>query len=196
MTDENVDIKEKETPTDSATEEQTTQSESENANEGDTSSDDDEIMIPKSRFDQEVARRRELEDKLSNTDTDLSSARKVEGTDETSKKLQQLEDKLDLDRLFRDSPEAKKYARGMAEYVKKNPTASWDTAFKVASYDDVRKAAKQDGRKEAYDTIEKKQSVGAEGAQKKTSAKSLSPDMIMDRSVPLSEIEATIKGMT
>lgn len=105
-----------------------------------------------------------------------------------------LEDQLALQNLFMKNPDAQQYAGDMARVVKENPGISWEVAYKAAKFDRVGSQAKEEGRKEAYQTIQKKQEV-AVGAGKPTASRDNRPldELIKDKGIPFTEVQRIMR---
>lgn len=82
-----------------------------------------------------------------------------------SKKIRPLEDRLALQNLLmnKETADAGQYLDRMAAIVRKEPNISWETAYKTAKYDSLGSQEREQGRKEAYQSIEAK--AGAAGIQ-------------------------------
>jgi len=140
---------------------------------------------------------KELESKLSQTSmskAELEKARPSDVTEDAAResleaKIKNIEEKMELRELFGAREDAKDYAKQMADYVKDNPNASWETAYKVCKFDDLETTSRQAGRDEALGNLKDKVASRPESpSPSESKVKSLS-DMIADPNTPLSEIE-------
>lgn len=163
---------------------------------------DDEPYIPKSRFDEINARRKAAEEKLAEyegvKEDELLNVRseaeaessKIPVDVKAIKEINALKERFELNEVRTRYPDMDKYAKQMAMFIRKNPSASWESAYKTAKFDDLAMNAKQEGRDEAYQNIGAKRGATIEspGARDTTSAKNID-ELINDRNTPLSEIE-------
>lgn len=104
-----------------------------------------------------------------------------------------LQERVALQDLFIKNPDAKDYAQGIADVVKSNPGISWENAYKLAKFDAVAQKASQQGRQEAYQTIQQKQEFIAGSS---VPAQRSGPDVrsiIKDRSVPFAEVDKMVR---
>lgn len=104
-----------------------------------------------------------------------------------------LQERVALQDLFLNNPDAKEFATGIAEVVKSNPGISWPNAYKLAKYDAVQQQSVQQGRQEAYKNIAQKQEFIA-GASVPTQRSG--PDVrnvIKDRSIPFQEVDRMVR---
>jgi hypothetical protein len=107
------------------------------------------------------------------------------------RELQEVRDRQEINDLMKKYDDFPKYGKQMAAYIKEHPHASWESAFKVTSYDDHVGGAKQAGRDEAYQNIDKKQSLAVEPARGRTQQPTIGDisSMLKDKSMKLSDIE-------
>lgn len=121
--------------------------------------------------------------KARNGETPKSSTPNIE------KEVRALKERVEINDLFQKHPDAKDYAKQMAEHIKEHPSATWEQAYRFVKFDDLEKTSRQEGRKEAYENIDQKSKARAEkSAPRQTSKKDLDA-MIKDRSVSMADIE-------
>jgi hypothetical protein len=200
-----VDTGVTETPTDSAPVEQTTSDPSKSVTVDDTTVEGkDDPMIPKSRFDEINAQLKESKERLQKYEgvntNDLLEARSTSqeakdtgvSEEKTLKELQALKDKVELNEVKAKYPDMDNYAKKMAEFIRKEPHASWETAYKSVKFDDLENNARQEGREEAYQNIEqKKKASGESPSTHKMPPSNLSKveTMLASKNTSLSDIE-------
>lgn len=179
MADENVDTSlelETEAPvTDSTPVEQTEDSTSKK-----------EIMIPKSRFDEVTQKYKDLRQKQTpeNKQTSITDVDKL-----IDEKLAPLRVQIETDQVLRKYSDFEEFASKSIDEIKRNPSLSLEEGYWLAKAKSgtVASIAKEEGKKEAYQTIDKKSSLGVEQSGPKKAQRPVE-DMIKDRDVPLSEI--------
>lgn len=109
------------------------------------------------------------------------------------KAMRPLQDKVELQDLFLNFPDAKEYAGGIAKAVKENPGISWNSAYKLAKYDSLQSKAVEQGKQEAYQNIAQKQAVQAGTPRPTVKENADLKSVIRDRSIPFSEITRIVK---
>ena len=104
-----------------------------------------------------------------------------------------LEDKLALQELFHNNPDAPSFASDMAKLVKENPGVSWAVAYRAAKFEALDKQSREKGRQEAYQTIQQKQAATvSQPATPQKSAQGLK-ELIGDKSIPFREVTRIMK---
>lgn len=144
----------------------------------------------------------ELESKNTRVEMDFASLVKTRGetTEETSTKaasddrvlreVREVKERVEINELFGKYDDASSYAKSMADYIRSNPNASWEAAYRFVKYPDLAKHAKEEGRKEAYQNIEGKSKAKVESATKRKGKQGKDVNKLLsDPNVPLSEIE-------
>lgn len=151
--------------------------------EGSGSSPKKEIMIPKSRFDQvndelQILRQKPKEEKQKE---DIDSI--------VDRKLAPLKIQIETDAVMRKYDDFEQFATPTLSEIKKNPALSLEDAYILskAKSGTLQSKAKEEGKIEAYQTIEKKENLKFEQSGPKTQSRPIQ-DLISDKSVPLSEI--------
>ncbi len=173
MVDETVDTSEEETQeqvvastTTETTEEQPSQK---------------EIMVPKWRLD-------EVTQKLQEARNQPKTESKTTNVEEVvQRELAPLRVKIETQEVLNAHPDFKDFAQGALNRIRNNPSLSLEDAYKLEKFEAIQSTAKEEGKKEAYQTIEKKEGLSFETSGPKKNAKPVS-DLIGDRTVPLSEI--------
>jgi len=104
-----------------------------------------------------------------------------------------LENQLALQQLMYKNPDVEQFAGQMASIVKSNPGISWEVAYKAAKFDALGATSREEGKKEAYQTIQQKQAVTTSPA--KPVARDTRPidELIKDKSIPFSEVQKIMK---
>lgn len=105
------------------------------------------------------------------------------------KEVRAIKERVEINELFGKYGDAKEYAKQMAEHIKKHPNATWEQAYRFVKFDDLAKTSKQEGRREAYENIDKKKQVEAEKPAPRSTGKKDLDTLIKDRSVSLADIE-------
>ena len=103
-----------------------------------------------------------------------------------------LEDKIALQELFFKHPDATQYAAEIGKAIKDNPGITWESAYKVAKFDASQDTAREQGRQEAYQTIDKKQAAAVQPTRPAEQGPNLR-DLIVDRNTPWSEVQRIMK---
>lgn len=145
----------------------------------DTSTPKEEIMIPKSRFDEAVAKAR-------NTKPDVKQNVNIEEV--IRREIAPLKVKLETQEVLTAHPDFKDYASGALKLIQTNPSLSLEDAYKLTKYDVLQSKAKEEGKNEAYQTIDKKENLQFEKSGPNKPARSAA-DLISDKTVPLDEIK-------
>lgn len=101
----------------------------------------------------------------------------------------ELKEKLEIKELFDQHKDASRYAKAMADHVKRHPNATWEQAYRYVKFDDLEAEAKKKGIEEAYTTQKEKGRYAVARSGAKALPKNLQGVNIMDRSIPLSDIE-------
>ena len=104
-----------------------------------------------------------------------------------------LEDKLALQDLFSKNQDAQQYAGEMARLVKENPGISWNVAYKAAKFDRLAGQAREEGKQQAYQSIQRKQSLTVEAPRAAVKESKPLLDLIKDRNVPFTEVRRIMK---
>ena len=104
-----------------------------------------------------------------------------------------LEDKLALQDLMAKNPDATQYAGEMAKLVKENPGIGWDVAYKAAKFDRLAGQAREEGKQQAYQTIQRKQALTTESPRSATKDSKPMLDLIKDKNVPFREVQRIMK---
>tara|TARA_R100001530_G_scaffold13251_2_gene12260 strand:+ start:4100 stop:4741 length:642 start_codon:yes stop_codon:yes gene_type:complete len=204
-----VDSTVTETPTDSASVEQTISETSQDATASETAGEasDSEPNIPKSRFDEINTQLKDARTKLAEYEdvntNDLLNVRneskaeteKISLDEKTLREVNSLKEKFEINEVKAKYPDMEKYAKDMAEFVRGNPTASWESAYKNAKFDEIAQTAKQAGREEAYQNIGEKPLASGESPNvHKPISNNLSKAeaMLLDRTASLADVEAML----
>lgn len=142
-----------------------------------------EIMVPKWRLDEvskklDEARNAKPKDEKQNVDIQEVIRREIAP----------LKVKIEVQEVLDAHPDFKEYANGALELTKKNPSLSLEDAYKLTKYDSLQSKAKEEGKNEAYQTIEKKQGLQVETSGPKRAVRPIE-ELISDKSVPLEEIK-------
>lgn len=103
-----------------------------------------------------------------------------------------LEDKIALQELFFKHPDATQYAAEIGKAIKDNPGITWESAYKVAKFDALQNTAREQGREEAYQTMEKKQLASVQPTRPAEQATNLR-DLIVDKNIPWIEVQRIMK---
>lgn len=104
-----------------------------------------------------------------------------------------LQERVALQDLFLKNPDAKDFAEGIASVVKSNPGISWENAYKLAKFDSVPAQAQQQGRQEAYATVQQKQQFIAGSSVPTMKSGPDVRNIIKDRSVPFAEVDRMVR---
>lgn len=171
------------------------------------SSDSGDIQIPKHRFDEVSTKLKDAEERLAGyegTSTDdLLQVRsesnadiaKVPVDEKALKEIETLKEKFEINEVRARYEDFDNVAKDVATFIKKNPSASWESAYKNVKFDVMAKEARQQGREEAYQSIgEKKQAAGGSPNVHKSQPSNLRKvdSMIADRGSSLTDIEAML----
>ena len=104
-----------------------------------------------------------------------------------------LEDKLALQDLFAKNTDAQQYAGEMAKLVKENPGISWDVAYKAAKFDRLGTQAREEGKRQAYQEINRKQILTTESPRSAIKENKPLLDLIKDKNIPFHEVQRLMK---
>jgi hypothetical protein len=139
-------------------------------------------MIPKSRFDEVNAKLKEYRS--------IPKQKPKEDIDTViDRKLAPLRVQIETESVIRKYQDFEEYASPALNEIKKNPSLSLEDGYLLAKAKSgtLQSTAKEEGKKEAYQTIEKKGNLQFETSGPKKATQT-PEDLIRDRSVPLSEI--------
>jgi hypothetical protein len=143
----------------------------------------DEIMIPKFRFDEVNNELKKIrEQKPEAKAPDLANVESL-----INEKLAPLQIKLETDQVLRSHEDFPQFAAGALSRIKQNPSLSLEDAYRLEKFEHLESKAKEEGKTEAYQTIEKKSDLSFEQTGRKTIQKPVE-EMIKDKTVPLSEL--------
>lgn len=140
-----------------------------------------EIMIPKSRFD-------EVNDELKRIRNAPKQTEQKQNVEEiVARELAPLRIELETERVMRKYDDFDQFAPGALAQIKSNPSLKLEDAYKLTKFEHLQSKAKEEGKKEAYQTIEKKENLSFESSGVKTASKPID-EILRDKSVSLSEI--------
>lgn len=215
---EKPEDKEAESPApEPAPEKETQPQPEETASEGEkTPPKKEEHMIPKARFDEALEKERVKSERISQelmeARTKLKELEENPPTkvpeeeqegyrileDYYSKKtapiqreLENIKVRLEVDQFLKDFPEARKdpeLIQAAISKVKQNPTYSISDAYRVVSFDSFVSRSRNEGKEEALEDAQKKQSARGDSSGRRTGQRSVD-ELLADKSIPLSEIE-------
>jgi hypothetical protein len=104
-----------------------------------------------------------------------------------------IKEQLELQKTFKN-PEDMRYATQVAEIIKKNPNTPWGIALDAVKFQTSQESLKQQGKNEAYQTIQQNQSglTTDPGVQARGKEVDVSK-IVSDRNVPLDEVRKILK---
>lgn len=109
------------------------------------------------------------------------------------KAISPLKEKLAIQDTFKN-PEDMKFASDVAKIVRNNPNVPWDVALDAVKQRQMSKETiKAEGRNEAYQTIQQKQSGQSDIVQTGTKNQPNLEQIINDKNMPFSEIQKIMK---
>lgn len=145
----------------------------------------EEITVPKWRFDEVAHKYNELKSQIT-TKTEAPKS-EVDIDKVIDAKLAPIKVQLEVNDVLQKYPDFGEYAPQALEEIKANPGLSLEKAYKLVKFSDIESKAKTEGEKQAYQTIEKKQSLQFERSGRRVEQKPVE-ELLSDKSVPLSEI--------
>lgn len=142
-----------------------------------------QIMIPKPRFDEVNNALKEARTKLAEVKTpDLTNVESI-----IEQKLAPFKVQLETEQVLRQHSDFPEFADTAVNLIKENPSLSLENAYRLAKFEHLESKAKEEGKTEAYQTIEKKADLQFEQTTRKTVQRPVE-DLVRDKTVPLSEI--------
>ncbi len=149
----------------------------------------EEIMVPKWRFDEINSQYQKLRDQPQPQAEAAPPAPQpsVDLEKMVDSKLAPLRVQLEVDQVLRGHPDFQEFAPKVLERIKSKPSLSLEEAYQLEKYSSIESKAKEEGKAEAYEVIEKKASLQVEQSGRKTVTPSVE-ELIRDKTVPLSEI--------
>ncbi len=153
----------------------------------------EEIMVPKWRFDeinQKYQSLRTQPQPEAQPEPVAKSAFEIEKLVES--KIAPLRVQLEVDRVLKSHSDFSELAPKVMERIKIKPALSLEEAYQLEKFSQIESTAKEEGKQEAYQVIEKKASLQVERQGRKAVQRSVE-DMIQDKSVPLSEIASILR---
>lgn len=142
-----------------------------------------EIMVPKWRLDEVTQKLQEAR----NQPKPKEEKPNVNVEEVVQRYVAPLKVKIETQEVLNAHPDFKDFAQGALNRIQKNPSLSLEDAYKLEKFEAIQSTAKEEGKKEAYQTIEKKENLSFETSGPKKSATPVS-DLLKDKTVPLSEI--------
>lgn len=141
-----------------------------------------EIMVPKWRLD-EVSQK--LQEARNQKPKDENKHVNIEEVVE--RHIAPLKVKVEVAEIMQQHADFRDFASGALTRIQNNPSLSLEDAYKLEKFEALQSKAKEEGKKEAYQTIEKKESLQFETSGPKKTARPIE-DMLKDKTVPLQEI--------
>lgn len=147
---------------------------------------------------------RELESQNKRVEMDRASLLKIRQTEKRSdvveeeptleesgvlREVREMKERLEIKELFDTHKDAGEYSKRMADFIKENPHATWESAYRFVKFEDLEKRARDEGRQEAYQNIEQKKKASGVSSGPKTKKGKTLDELVRDKDVPLSEIE-------
>lgn len=151
----------------------------------------EEIMVPKWRFDEINTKYQELRSQnqpqpkaevAPSTPAPFPDVEKL-----VDAKLAPLKVQLEVDQVLKAHSDFQEFAPQVMGRIRSKPSLTLEEAYKLEKFEALQSKAKEEGKKEAYEVIEKKTSLQVESPGRRPAAPSVE-DMVRDKSVPLSEI--------
>ncbi len=142
-----------------------------------------EVMIPKFRYDELNQKYQEAKNTKPKEEKQNDVNRLID------EKLAPLRVQIETDAVLRKYSDFEEFASASITEIKRNPSLSLEEGYWLAKAKSgtLQSTAKEEGKKEAYQSIEKKSSLGMETSGPKKVQRPVE-EMIKDRDVPLSEI--------
>jgi hypothetical protein len=148
--------------------------------------------VPYERFKEVIAERNQYKDLLATQQPVVKSTPVVDNDsyedalkivdnrieEKVSKKLEEVNRKIELDRTIQQNPDFFQYGDLIKNKVQENPNLKWDDAYKLAKYEIAQIEAQERGRQQAYQKIEEKKTATVESASKAKSPIVASNDFI------------------
>lgn len=141
---------------------------------------EEEKVVPLSRF-QEVVKQKNAYKELLETKPEPQPVVKPTGEEgyedalrivdnrieeKVSRKLEEVNRKIDLDRTIQQYPDFFNYSELVKTKIQENPGLKWEDAYKLAKYDAAQIEAQEKGKQIAYQKIEEKKAAVVETATK------------------------------
>lgn len=142
-----------------------------------------EIMVPKWRLDEVTTKLHEARSQKPKVD----EHKNVNVEEVVQRELAPLRVKIETQEVLSNHPDFKDYAQGALNLIQKNPSLTLEDAYKLTKYDSLQSKAKEEGKNEAYQNIDKKESLQFETSGPKKASRAVT-ELISDRTVPLEEI--------
>lgn len=146
----------------------------------------EEIMVPKWRFDEINSKYQELRTQAPPPKQEQAPVQ-VDVDKLVDQKLAPIRVQMEVDRILKDHQDFQELAPNVLERIKNKPALTLEEAYQLEKFSQIESKAKEEGKKEAYQVIEKKASLQVEQSGRRVQAPSVD-DLIHDKSVPLSEI--------
>jgi len=113
------------------------------------------------------------------------NATKVNRIDQLELDLLRLKEKEEIRDLVNNYEDAPNYMDQLEAYVRKNPTHTWETAYRFVKYEDLI----NNKQEEKQSIVDQKQRVQTQTARRRNAEETDIAKLIADREVPLADIE-------
>lgn len=156
------------------------------------------IMVPKWRFDEINSKYQQLRNAPPTASAQPEKGTPTPTIDEAKVKamvdsqLAPLRVQMEVDQVLKAHEDFAELAPKVMERIKSKPALTLEEAYQLEKFSQIESSAKEEGKKEAYEVIEKKASLQVEHSGRKAIQRSVE-EMIQDKSIPLNEIAQLLR---
>lgn len=152
----------------------------------------EEIMVPKWRFDEINSKYQELRNGPQKEAVAPQPTPSVDVDKLIDSKLAPIRAQIEVDQVLKSHEDFAQFAPQVMARIKNKPALTLEEAYQLEKFSHIESKAKEEGKKEAFEVIEKKASLQVERQGRKVPQRSVE-EMIQDKSVPLSEIAQLLR---